>query len=322
VCSTPFVETSSAKPAIVDISDLDSDDLEPLWVAERNLWRDVLAWDVTPVISAIRRAVDRKTLAGKAAQLGRATVGYGYYMLEGHRAVIGSLACLPRVSSEEVGARVLDSLVAALKSEAPVTRIESQFVSFGGQELAGEFASHGFEHFQRAFLRRSLGGLPPENRWTPSAVIDLWDGSCLERAARLMQLAHEGRVDAQMNELYRTQAGCQTLLQNIIFQRGCGKLVPSASFVAREASGDLSGFVISTEISPRNAHLAQIAVEPDVQGRGLGRAFLVRTLHALARAGYETVSLMVSGSNEKAYALYESTGFEAVIDFPVFSWDR
>jgi ribosomal protein S18 acetylase RimI-like enzyme len=226
------------------------------------------------------------------------------------------------VSSEEVGARVLDSLVAALKSEAPVTRIESQFVSFGGQELAGEFASHGFEHFQRAFLRRSLGGLPPENRWTPSAVIDLWDGSCLERAARLMQLAHEGRVDAQMNELYRTQAGCQTLLQNIIFQRGCGKLVPSASFVAREASGDLSGFVISTEISPRNAHLAQIAVEPDVQGRGLGRAFLVRTLHALARAGYETVSLMVSGSNEKAYALYESTGFEAVIDFPVFSWDR
>jgi ribosomal protein S18 acetylase RimI-like enzyme len=298
------------------------DDLEPLWVAERNLWRDVLAWDVTPVMSAVRRAVGRKTLAGKAAQLGRATVGYGYYMLEGHRAVIGSLTCLPGVSSKEIGARVLKSLVTALRSEISVTRIESQFVSFGGQELTGEFTSHGFEHFQRVFLRRSLSGILPEGRWTLPAVIDPWDASCLERASKLMQLAHEGRVDARMNELYRTQAGCQTLLQNIIFQKGCGKLVPSASFVAREASGDLSGFVISTEISPRNAHLAQIAVGPNAQGRGLGRAFLVHTLQAMARAGYETVSLMVSGSNDKAYALYESTGFEAVIDFPVFSWDR
>jgi ribosomal protein S18 acetylase RimI-like enzyme len=137
-----------------------------------------------------------------------------------------------------------------------------------------------------------------------------------------MQHAHEGRVDAQMNELYRTQLGCQTLLQNIVFQRGCGKLIPSASFTAREKTGELTGFVLSTEISPRNAHLAQIAVGPDAQGRGLGRSFLVRTLHALARGGYETVSLMVSGSNQKAYSLYESTGFETVIDFPVFSWDR
>ena len=322
MCSTPLLETSSAKPTIVDISCLVSDDLEPLWVHERSLWRDILFWDVAPVISAVRRAVDRRTLAGKAAVAGRNTLGYGYYMLEGHKAVIGSLAFLPRVNVTEVGARILDSLIAPLESDPSVTRIESQFVSLGGQRLNDEFVSRGFDLHQRIFLRRSMADVPLESRLIPSIIIDFWDSSCLESAAELMQHAHEGRVDAQMNELYRTQVGCQALLQNIMFQSGCGKLIPSASFVARDGAGDLVGFVVSTEISPRNAHLAQLAVGPDAQGRGLGRSFLIRTLHALARRGYETVSLMVSGSNQRAYSLYESAGFENVCEFPVFSWDR
>ena len=322
VCSTPLLETSSANPTIVDISCLVSDDLEPLWVQERTLWRDVLYWDIAPVISAIRRAVDRRTLAGKVALAGQKTLGYGYYMREGHRAVIGSLAFLPGVNVTEVGARILDSLIAPLESDPSVTRIESQFVSFGGERLDDEFVSRGFDVHQRAFLRRSMADVPLESPLIPSLIIDFWDTSCLERAAKLMQRAHEGRVDAQMNELYRTQVGCQALLQNILFQSGCGKLIPSASLVARDGAGELAGFVVSTEISPRNAHLAQLAVGPDAQGRGLGRSIVIRTLHALARRGYETVSLMVSGSNQRAFSLYESAGFENVFEFPVFSWDR
>jgi ribosomal protein S18 acetylase RimI-like enzyme len=236
--------------------------------------------------------------------------------------VIGNLAFLPRANVTEVGARILDSLIALLESNPAVTRIESQFVSFCGQRLDDEFLSRGFDAHQRIFLRRSMADVSLESRLTPSIIIDFWDGSCLERAAKLMHQAHEGRVDAQMNELYRTQIGCQALLQNILFQSGCGKLIPSVSFVARDGVGELAGFVVCTEISPRNAHLAQLAVGPDAQGRGLGRSLLIRTLHALARRGYETVSLMVSGSNRRAYSLYESTGFENVFEFPVFSWDR
>jgi ribosomal protein S18 acetylase RimI-like enzyme len=58
-----------------------------------------------------------------------------------------------------------------------------------------------------------------------------------------------------------------------------------------------------------------------MQGRGLGKLFLQRALTVLARKGFHTVSLMVSGANRKAYALYDSLGFREVLSFPVFNRD-
>ena len=83
----------------------------------------------------------------------------------------------------------------------------------------------------------------------------------------------------------------------------------------------MNGLVIATEISPGHAHLAQIAVTPDVQGRGLGRMLVARALASLAEREFRTVSLMVSVNNPRACSLYDSMGFENVLWFPAFSWD-
>ena len=124
-----------------------------------------------------------------------------------------------------------------------------------------------------------------------------------------------------MNELYRKPEGCRTLLENIVQLQRCGEPIPMASSVAqRPESRMLSGFIVATEISPRHAHFAQVAVSPSAQG--LGKLLLGRAIDALTRAGYLTVSLMVSDTNERAVSLYESMGFRIVLRSPVFSWDR
>ncbi len=322
MCSALATPTPYPPLDIVDVSRLQSRDLDPLWENERELWLETLYWDVSPAIAMIRRAVDRRCLIGKAARLGRDVVGYGYYILEGRRAVLGSLALASDANSPDVTSRILGSLLASIKAEASVDRIESQFVSFGMPGLTEAFHADGFATHSRAFLRRSLTNLPAACD-RPFVFLETWDSTCLDEAILLMQQAHDGSIDAEMNELYRTRNGCRTLLDNILRLRGCGPPIPFASLVTRSRETQaMNGLVIATEISSGHAHLAQIAVSPNLQGQGLGRMLIARSLAALAERGFQTVSLMVSGANRRAYSLYDSMGFENVLWFPAFNWDR
>jgi ribosomal protein S18 acetylase RimI-like enzyme len=241
--------------------------------------------------------------------------------VEGHRAVLGSLVFNRRLDGSNVGARVLGSLLASIHNDPSIHRVESQFIGHGMPWLSEFFQSRGFTEYGRVFLRRSLDGLPTEIPRDGEFLFEICSPDCLTEAAYLMQEAHEGRIDAAMNEAYRTRDGCRVLLDNILHRRGCGDPIPSASFLARDSVNGVSGFVLATQISPGHTHLAQVAVSPAMQGRGLGRLFLHRALVALAGKGYRTVSLMVSSANRKACALYESLGFRHVLCFPVFSWD-
>ncbi len=323
MCSTPLIETDSAAE-IIDLTSLKPRDLEPLWDREIRLWSEKLYWDVSSVVTAVRRAVDRRSLNGKAARMGGRIVGYSYYMVECRRAVLGSVMLVPATSSLTVVTDLIGTLLTPLESDPAISRIESQFINFDTPWLTETFVSRGYKSHSRAFLRRSLNPLalsPMEDRGRPSLEFEPWSTLDLTEASLLMQKAHTESVDAEMNELYRSRDGCRTMLDNILHRQGCGQSIPTASFVARDDRGDLAGLVVSTEISPRHAHLAQVAVSPDVQGQGLGRAFLQRALAALADKGYQTVSLMVSGANERACSLYRSMAFEEVLRFPVFSWD-
>ncbi|ERL66313.1 ribosomal-protein-alanine N-acetyltransferase [Schleiferilactobacillus shenzhenensis LY-73] len=66
---------------------------------------------------------------------------------------------------------------------------------------------------------------------------------------------------------------------------------------------------IGTWFTPREAHVTNLAVDPDWQQRGLGR-FLLETMIERARAaGTPRVTLEVRVDNMPAIALYHSVGF-------------
>jgi ribosomal-protein-alanine acetyltransferase len=57
------------------------------------------------------------------------------------------------------------------------------------------------------------------------------------------------------------------------------------------------------------AHVLNISVHPDYQGRGLGRELMVHLLDRAREYGADTVFLEVRPSNRAAVHLYESIGF-------------
>ena len=59
-------------------------------------------------------------------------------------------------------------------------------------------------------------------------------------------------------------------------------------------------------------HLLNFAVDPPLQGRGIGGFLMDWMLAEAARNGYRRVSLEVRASNESAIALYTSRGFRRV----------
>jgi len=57
-------------------------------------------------------------------------------------------------------------------------------------------------------------------------------------------------------------------------------------------------------------HLLNIAVSPELQGKGLGGRLLDWLVETAAESGYHSISLEVRASNRQAFALYDSRGFE------------
>lgn len=82
-------------------------------------------------------------------------------------------------------------------------------------------------------------------------------------------------------------------------------------FVA-EADGEIVGVGALIRTRPATMELVNVAVRPDRQGRGLGKA-IVRAAIEMARAsGVRTLELGTGNSGVGALALYQKMGFRIV----------
>lgn len=84
----------------------------------------------------------------------------------------------------------------------------------------------------------------------------------------------------------------------------------SAQWVA-ELDGVLAG-VIVTWLLAEEAHIATIAVQPELRRGGIAARLLCAALQALAAEGARTAALEVRASNEPALRLYRRFGFVEV----------
>jgi len=82
------------------------------------------------------------------------------------------------------------------------------------------------------------------------------------------------------------------------------------SLVATHPDG-LQGYVIARAVAGE-AEILNLAVAPEVRGRGLGGRLLDAMLDLLRRAKVREVFLEVRRGNAPAQALYASRGFEVV----------
>jgi ribosomal protein S18 acetylase RimI-like enzyme len=305
---------------VVDLSAVTPADLEDLWQHEVCLWRDQLLWDVSGTYAALRRIVERRGLPGKAIWVNTRMVGYAFYGVAGRLGVISGLVVSPDWQSTEVGETLLHQTVDEIRRQG-VSRIESPFVSIDAPWLAAAFEREGFHIYWREFLRCDVRHARGPAQAPAMVSLEPWRETHLHEAAPILQAAYDAGVEAAIHEQYRTVDGCRVVLDNILNQGSCGILVSEASAIARQRGRGI-GCVVVTEVAPRQGHLTQIAVLPESQRRGVGRALLAYSLRGLAERRFDTLSLIVSRSNDRALDLYQATGFQSVLAFPVGIWER
>ena len=306
---------------IVDLRQVHSRTLDVLFQEEARHWRDELHWDYRPSIDLIRKFIDSRSLNGYLALDDGRPAGYGFYVLEDHKGLIGGLFVASDYAQSPITRDILNEMLTALRATPRLERIEAQLMPFG-IEFDPAFLSKQLRLHTRQFMLLRLADAKLSDKPLSSGLrIEPWSDRAFESAAKLIQLAYADHVDAEINDQYRTEAGGMKFLRNIVILPGCGQFLPEASFLVRPATGDrLVGMVLTSTVQAGVGHTTQICVLPGYQGHHVGRALMEASIQALQRRRYEWLSLTVTAVNTSAVRLYEHLGFNTIKKFAAGVW--
>ena len=334
---------------IVDIRHFDAREFGPLLQAESQAWGRELRWDYTSSAKLISTCLEEKRLSGYALVNGRQIAGYTFFFYEGEKGLIGDLFVAPENGGLDQAVLLIEHVIETLLATPGLHRVEAQLPHFSFEALDACFRSHGFECYLRRFMAIPLsprGSIPPKdgsgthNFSAEGAGPETWDGEgrstaplpegfAIEpwerkhdrRATELLFKAYRCHTDALINDQYGSLEGTSRLIENIVHHRGCGEYLSQHSMVAvYKPTRQLAGILALTAVRPTTAHIPQIAVAREFQGRGLGAAMMDAAFKRLAGEGYREVSLTVTDVNSGAVRLYERLGFETFRTFGAFVW--
>lgn len=306
---------------LTDLRRVNSRKLQPLFDEEARCWLEQLHWDYSPSIDLIRNFIDSHSLLGYAAWQNGEPAGYGFYVLEDHKGLIGGLYVSAKFPQAEVARILLREILASLRHTPQIDRVEAQLMP-SGTDLDDVLAGENFRLYHRQFMLLKLGREKEDGAKPISGMkLEPWSDRWIVPAGRLIRLAYENHIDGEINDQYRTEAGANRFLRNIVFLRGCGEFLSQASFVLVSLQSDLPiGLVLTSAVAPGVAHTTQICVLPGYQGQGLGRRMLEASVFALERMDYTGLSLTVTSANQPAVGLYERMGFQTIRRFSAGVW--
>ncbi len=316
---------------VIDLRMFGAREIRSLLEAESREWEAKLRWNYTSAARLISSGLEEKRLSGYALLSAGRITGYSFFFYEGEKALIGNLFVQPNGSRLEGAQLLLEHVLETLLATPGLRRVETQLPHFGLEELGVRFRHHGFHAFLRRFMVLPLPGRQPylqgtaaENPPFPQDVaVEAWERKHDRQGARLLFEVYRDHVDAKINDHYKSLDGSTRLVENIVRHWGCGEHLPGASLVAvHRPTQKLVGALAVTAVRSRTAHIPQIAIAREFQGAGLGTAMMERSFGALAKRGYNEVTLTVTDRNSGAVRLYERMGFRTFWTFGAFVWNR
>jgi ribosomal protein S18 acetylase RimI-like enzyme len=306
---------------VIDLRQIHSRALDLIFKEEARLWREDLHWDYRPSIDLIRKFIDSRALGGYAASENGRLAGYGFYVVEDHKGLIGGLFASSEFAQQTVTERLLTEMLAALRATPRLQRIEAQLMPFGC-DLDPAFLSKFFRLHARQFMLLRL----PEAKMRGEPLsaglrLEPWSDRAFDSAARLIHLAYADHVDGQINDQYGSHSGALKFLRNIVLLPGCGQFLPEASFLVRPLNeAHPVAMALTSTVAERVGHTTQVCVMPGYHGHGIGRCLMEHSIEALRRRNYESLSLTVTSINKRAVELYEHLGFQTVKTFAAGVW--
>jgi ribosomal protein S18 acetylase RimI-like enzyme len=314
--------TVTAAMQIADLRQTHSRTLEPLFQEEIRRWREDLYWDYRPSIDLIRKFIDSRALGGYVAIENGHPAGYGFYILEDHKGLIGGLFVSPQYEQAPVTQKLITEMLGALRATPRLQRIEAQLMPFG-TDLDPVFLSQHFRLHTRQFMVLPLAEAKLSGKSISEGLrIEAWSDRAFEPAARLIQLSYADHVDAEINDQYRSAAGAMRFLRNIVLLPGCGQFLSEASFLVRPLTSDQPiAMVLTSTVAAGVGHTTQICVMPGHQGHSIGRRLMEHSIQALRARNYHSLSLTVTSINRRAAEIYEHLGFRTVKTFAAGVWN-
>src|ERR1700719_4477382 len=100
---------------LLDLRDVTAAFLEPLLQEEIEEWRTELDWDYRPSADLVRRFVDMRALTGFALPGKAEAAGYGYYVCEEGKGLIGGLYVGHRYRTVENENALLTAILDAVR---------------------------------------------------------------------------------------------------------------------------------------------------------------------------------------------------------------
>jgi ribosomal protein S18 acetylase RimI-like enzyme len=308
----------------VGLSRLTVADLDPLLAEEIGHWRERYKWDFRPSADLLRRFLQIRSLNGRALILDGRVAGYGYYVCEGRKGLIGDFFVSPSYSTPDREMSLLRDIIEEMRSNCGVRRVESQLMLLHATSGPFPFPANLLQQ-ERAFMEtgaeflRGLAPLEPTFRVQFHPYEERFD----EHLAHLLAAAYRGHIDAEINDQYRSIPGARQFLTNIIRFPGCGRFAPEASVLALDPiTGRTCGMCLASRVSAAAGHITQLCILPALRQSRLGYELMRRTSARLAETGSSAVGLTVTCANSGAVRLYASTGFRTVARFPALVWDR
>jgi ribosomal protein S18 acetylase RimI-like enzyme len=307
---------------IVDLHQIASRQLAPLLDEEQSCWLDELHWDYRPSVQLIKKFIDAKSLSGRAALADGDPAGYGFYVLDETKALIGGLYVSPRYEHLHPAEPILQEMLGEMHSLPRVQRIEAQLMPFGAP-LDSAMQREQFRLYTRQFMILPMKDAQIAGAPVPAGLrLERWDDANFEACARLIAHAYANHIDSEINDQYRSISGAMKFLKNIVVLPGCGQFLPEASFVMRaEGGSDLTAAVLTSTVSMGVGHTTQICVMPAFQGQHLGLRLMDASIRALKSLRYHALSLTVTSQNSGAVHLYEKLGFQVVKKFAAAVWE-
>jgi ribosomal protein S18 acetylase RimI-like enzyme len=323
---------TAAQLEVLDLRHFNAARLRPLLEEEGRAWSSKLWWDYRKSIELLLGYFDAHTLPGYVAMEEGHIRGYTFCVYDGPKAIVGDVFALP--SRENVQAfnstetLLLRHLLETLQNSPQVNRIESQLLLPDYGTLRAAFVPAGFKGFRRLLLQhifddRAQPWHSHKDAWRNRVTLRRWSDEDFPHAGVLINLAYQGHVDASINDQYRSVAGAQRFLHNIIRFPGCGSFDRSLSRVACDTrTGEMAAMVLVSRVRADVGHITQLCVLPEYRRLGLSNALLDAVEADLRSQRFSGVTLTVTAENSAAIDLYSARGFRTRHEFEAFVWDK
>jgi ribosomal protein S18 acetylase RimI-like enzyme len=295
-------------------------ELAPLYEAERLKWRRHLRWDTAASWREVELARTTWGLPGFLAVDARGRVrGAVFFMFDDGRLDIGGLTS----DCVEATDALIDGVMCAAR--AGQVRSARALLFDGAVALRSGLESRGFVAEPHLYLSRTFRGQdrPAAGRAArrpaatgttamataprTSLAFDTWRPSDVAPAAALLSRAYDRKAAALFAPDHSAEAWEQ-YMRNLTTYTACGTLNAAATRLVREGER-LTALGLITDISEATAHVAQLAVDPDLRGQGIGGALLAAIVAGLTAQKYDALTLIVAHDNYAARALYDASGF-------------